>query len=80
MVSDGDNGDVCQLRMLVSPFEKNDASEDTFKVITHELKRHKWMDPKVMDLVFKLFSYIEYHERTLSGIFASIRLQHGQYI
>ena len=38
-VSNGDNGDVCKLRILVSPFEKNNASEDTFKVITHELKR-----------------------------------------
>jgi len=58
MVSDGDNGDVCQLRMLVTPFKGNDVLEDTFQIIINDLKRTKWMDPKTMNLVFQRYPWL----------------------
>jgi len=58
MVSDLDNGNVCQLRMLVTPFESNDVSDNTFQVLIDDLKRTKWMDPKTMDLVFQRYPWI----------------------
>jgi len=72
IVSDGDNGDVCQLRMLVTPFEDSAISEDTFKVITHDLKRTKWMDPKTMDLVFRRYPDIGVTRAEIITAFCSL--------
>lgn len=60
MISDGDNGTVCMLRMLISPmYEENiPMTNSKIEIITNELKRTKWLDPKTMELVFKNYPWI----------------------
>ncbi len=58
-LSDGDNGDVCMLRLLVSPVDNHRIlTDEMFKPIIHELKRTKWLDPYAMDLVFKRYPWL----------------------
>lgn len=52
MVSDGDNGSVTILRMLVTPVNQVKVDKETFHILSRELKRVKWLDPSTMDLVF----------------------------
>jgi len=59
MISDGENGSVCMLRLLVSHMNEEDVSlELSQNKLIHELKRTKWLDPKTMDLVFNKFPWI----------------------
>ncbi len=63
ILSDGDNGDVTMLRLLVSPDTKDGGShstiaKDTFKQIAQELKRTKWMDPQSMELAFQRYPWL----------------------
>ena len=52
-LSDGDNGDVYMLRLLVSPMDdRGPLTEEMFNPIMDELKRTKWLDPYAMNLVF----------------------------
>lgn len=56
---DGENGDVCMLRLLVSPLDTHRIlTDEIFKPIIHELKRTKWLDPYAMDLVFKRYPWL----------------------
>ena len=55
VVSDGDNGSVTMLRMLVKTVHGENASEETFEILERELRRVKWLDPITMDLVFGKF-------------------------
>ena len=52
-VSDGDNGTVTLLRMLVTPVGGAKGDEATFKLLKQELKRSKWLTPKTMELVYE---------------------------
>lgn len=60
IISDDDNGTVCMLRLLVTSMddESPDITHSTIKVLTNELKRTKWLDPKTMDLVFNRYKWI----------------------
>ena len=58
-ISDGDNGDVCMLRLLVSDIgDRPEVTEQMFHPIIHELKRTKWLDPYAMDLVFQRYPWL----------------------
>jgi glutamate dehydrogenase len=57
VIQDGDNGTVTMLRMLVSPIG-GEANEETFDVLSQELKRSKWLDPATMDLVFDKYPWL----------------------
>lgn len=58
-LSDGENGDVCMLRLLVSPVDtKRILTDNMFQPIIHELKRTKWLDPFCLDLVFKRYPWL----------------------
>jgi len=58
-LSDGENGDVCMLRLLVSPLDNQRIlTDEMFEPIIHELKRTKWLDPYTMDLVFKRYPWL----------------------
>eukprot|EP00569_Conticribra_weissflogii_P004035 CAMPEP_0171345936 /NCGR_PEP_ID=MMETSP0878-20121228/22885_1 /TAXON_ID=67004 /ORGANISM="Thalassiosira weissflogii, Strain CCMP1336" /LENGTH=1055 /DNA_ID=CAMNT_0011849471 /DNA_START=405 /DNA_END=3572 /DNA_ORIENTATION=+ len=52
-VSDGDNGTITLLRMLVSPVNGARGDEATFNLMKQELKRSKWLTPATMDLVYE---------------------------
>ncbi len=63
ILSDGDNGDVTMLRLLVSPDTSDGRSpstttKDTFRQIVQELKRTKWMDPQSMELAFQKYPWL----------------------
>lgn len=55
VLSDGDNGSVTILRMLVAPVGHKLADPAIFDVLTRELKRAKWLDPQTMSLVFEQY-------------------------
>lgn len=52
-ISDGDNGAVTLLRMLVEPVNGAKADEPTFNLLKQELKRSKWLTPATMKLVYE---------------------------
>lgn len=85
MISDDENGTCCMLRLLVSPIHENSEtiSSETMKVITHELKRTKWLDPKTIDLVFNRFPSIGVTKGEVITAFSSllhpIMTQKNQY-
>lgn len=59
MLSDGANGNICMLRLLVSPTdEARPRSLESFKPIVEEMKRTKWLDPTTMNLVFEKFPWL----------------------
>jgi glutamate dehydrogenase len=58
VVSDGENGNVTLLRLLVAPIEGKVPSEETLDLLERELKRTKWMDPITMDLVFDRYPWL----------------------
>ena len=51
-VSDGDNGTITILRMLVKPVNDARGDDRTFQLLTEELKRSKWLAPVTVDLVY----------------------------
>jgi glutamate dehydrogenase len=61
VISDGDNGSVTMLRMLVSPLspgrDENEMNR-TFDLLEQELKRSKWLDPTTMHLVFEKYPWL----------------------
>jgi len=52
-VSDGDNGTITLLRMLVTPVNGARGDEATFNLLQQELKRCKWLSDSTMELVFE---------------------------
>lgn len=52
-VSDGDNGTITLLRMLVTPVNGAKGDEATFNLLQQELKRCKWLNDSTMELVFE---------------------------
>ncbi|KAL7542946.1 hypothetical protein ACHAXR_012240 [Thalassiosira sp. AJA248-18] len=52
-VTDGDNGTVTLLRMLVTPVNGAKGDEPTFNLLKQELKRSKWLTPSTMKLVYE---------------------------
>jgi len=58
IVNDADNGSVCMLHMLVSPFEAGNLNNESQKKLMQELKRTKWLDPVVMDLAFERYPWL----------------------
>lgn len=52
-ISDGDNGAVTLLRMLVTPVNGATGDESTFNLLRQELKRCKWLAPITMQLVYE---------------------------
>eukprot|EP00579_Thalassiosira_antarctica_P006999 CAMPEP_0201883804 /NCGR_PEP_ID=MMETSP0902-20130614/16244_1 /ASSEMBLY_ACC=CAM_ASM_000551 /TAXON_ID=420261 /ORGANISM="Thalassiosira antarctica, Strain CCMP982" /LENGTH=1085 /DNA_ID=CAMNT_0048412667 /DNA_START=161 /DNA_END=3418 /DNA_ORIENTATION=+ len=52
-VTDGDNGTVTLLRMLVTPQNGAKGDEPTFNLLKQELKRSKWLTPSTMELVYE---------------------------
>ena len=60
VISDDSNGSVCMLRLLVTARNSQEVftSEEQRKLLIHELKRTKWMDPKTMLLVFERFPWL----------------------
>jgi len=73
IVEDGDNGNVCFLRILVV---QNDSSEsfpiEELQSLTHELKRTKWLDPVTMDLMFNRYPLLEKRSGELITAFCSL--------
>lgn len=52
-VTDGENGTVTLLRMLVQPVHGARGDEATFNLLKQELKRSKWLTPATMKLVYE---------------------------
>ncbi|KAL3797309.1 hypothetical protein ACHAW5_011305 [Stephanodiscus triporus] len=52
-VTDGDNGTITLLRMLVTPVNGARGDDRTFNLLTEELKRSKWLAPITVDLVYE---------------------------
>lgn len=52
-VTDGDNGTITLLRMLVTPVHGARGDDRTFTLLTEELKRSKWLAPITVDLVYE---------------------------
>ena len=52
-VTDGDNGTVTLLRMLITPENGAMGDEATFNLLKQELKRSKWLTPATMTLVYE---------------------------
>lgn len=52
-VSDGDNGNITLLRMLVTPVNGAKGDDATFNLLQKELKRCKWLNDSTMKLVFE---------------------------
>jgi len=52
-VTDGDNGTVTLLRMLVTPKNGARGDDPTFNLLKQELKRSKWLAPITMELVYE---------------------------
>jgi hypothetical protein len=52
-VSDGDNGNITLLRMLVTPVNGAKGDDATFNLLQKELKRCKWLSDSTMKLVFE---------------------------
>mmetsp|Transcript_9344 Transcript_9344/g.13636 ORF Transcript_9344/g.13636 Transcript_9344/m.13636 type:complete len:1041 (+) Transcript_9344:52-3174(+) len=50
IVSDGRNGSVALLRMVVSPFDSKNPTPELLERLTRQLKRMKWLDPVTIDL------------------------------
>jgi glutamate dehydrogenase len=59
VLSDGNNGNVTMLRLLVSSIDKDKPLHDEIlDQMKEELKRTKWMDPITMDLVFTKYPWL----------------------
>jgi len=73
IVEDGDNGNICFLRILVV---QNNSSEsfpiEELQSLTHELKRTKWLDPVTMDLMFNRYPLLEKRSGELITAFCSL--------
>lgn len=57
-VEDDENGNVCMLRLLISDITQEDdhvMTNEKIQVLSNELQRTKWLDPKTMDLVFNKY-------------------------
>ena len=52
-VTDGDNGTITLLRMLVTPVHGARGDDRTFNLLSEELKRSKWLAPITVDLVYE---------------------------
>ncbi|KAL3826581.1 hypothetical protein ACHAXA_010506 [Cyclostephanos tholiformis] len=52
-VTDGDNGTITLLRMLVTPVNGARGDDRTFNLLSEELKRSKWLSPTTVDLVYE---------------------------
>ena len=74
VISDGPNGSVCMLRLLVfaPEGEKIFTSEEQQKLIIHELKRTKWLDPKTMYLVFERYPWLGLNRGEVITAFCSL--------
>lgn len=57
-VSDGDNGTITLLRMLVTPVNGAKGNEATFNLLQQELKRCKWLNDSTMELVFETHPWL----------------------
>ena len=58
LIADGDNGIVTMLRMHVQPVEGTTVTDETFKILTRDLKRCKWLDESTMSLVFDRYPWL----------------------
>ena len=58
VVSDGENGNVTLLRMLVAPVDPSAVDEASLELLRREIKRAKWLDPLTMDLIFDKYPWL----------------------
>lgn len=72
VVSDGDNGNVTLLRLLVSPIDGAVANEDSLHLLQCELKRTKWLDPFTMDLIFERYPWLGVNRGEIITAFCSL--------
>jgi len=72
VVSDGENGNVTLLRMLVSPTDSDAENEETFRLLKREIKRSKWLDPTTMDLVFYRYPWLRVQRGEIITAFCSL--------
>lgn len=72
VVSDGENGDVTLLRLLIAPLEEELANESNFAKLKSELKRSKWLDPYTMDLVMDKYPWLGIERGEIITAFCSL--------
>ena len=72
VVNDGENGKVCILHMHVSPFGEGSLEHNLPNKFTNELKRTKWLDPIVMDLVFERYLWLGLDRAEVIGALSSL--------
>jgi len=72
MVSDGYNGNVTLLRLLVCPTDKEAENEETFRLLKQEIKRSKWLDPTTMKLVFERYPWLGISRGEIITAFCSL--------
>jgi len=72
VVSDGDNGDVTLIRLLVAPLEDGVVSEETFSTLKGQLKRMKWLDPFTTDLVMVKYPWLGVERGEIITAFCSL--------
>lgn len=74
MVSDGENGNVCMLRLLASSMNGDNVpmTKSNIQLLTNELKRTKWLDPKTMNIVFDRHPWIGLQKGEIVTAFCSL--------
>ena len=58
VVSDGENGNITFLRLLVTPNEGAKPDKSVYTDLKRQLKRIKWLDPLTMNLVFERYPHM----------------------
>uniref|UniRef100_A0A7S4QI86 Glutamate/phenylalanine/leucine/valine/L-tryptophan dehydrogenase C-terminal domain-containing protein n=1 Tax=Ditylum brightwellii TaxID=49249 RepID=A0A7S4QI86_9STRA len=71
-VSDGENGNVTHLRLLVTPIDHGVATKEFFSRLKRELRRSKWLDPSTMDLVFERYPWLGVRRGEIITAFCSL--------
>lgn len=72
VISDGENGNVTMLRMLAAPGDPAVVDGGSLELLTHELKRCKWLDPLTMDLVFERYPWLGVKRGEIVTAFCSL--------
>ena len=72
VVSDGENGNVTLLRMLVAPVDPSAVDDASIELLKREIKRAKWLDPLTMDLIFDKYPWLGVKRGEIITAFCSL--------